>query len=113
MPPSARNSPPKGCWTVSEPPRRYTVIVERQVEKALRRLPKDILARIDRLLLSLAEEMRPIGCKKMRGYESLYRLRVGDWRLIYAVEDDRLVVLVIEIAPRGGLGTMSRPAQMA
>lgn len=86
---------------MSDPSRRYTVIVERQVEKALRRLPKQVLARVDRLLLSLAEEPRPAGCKKLRGYETLYRLRVGDWRLIYAIEDDELVVLVIEIAPRG------------
>jgi mRNA interferase RelE/StbE len=86
---------------VSDPSRRYTVIVERQVEKALRRLPKQVLARVDRLLLSLADEPRPAGCKKLRGYETLYRLRVGDWRLIYAIEDDELVVLVIEIAPRG------------
>jgi len=86
---------------VSEPSRRYTVIVERQVEKALRRLPKQVLARVDRLLLSLADEPRPVGCKKLRGYDNLYRLRAGDWRLIYAIEDDELVVLVIEIAPRG------------
>ena len=86
---------------MSEPSRRYTVIVERQVEKALRRLPKQVLARVDRLLLNLADEPRPAGCKKLRGYETLYRLRVGDWRLIYAIEDDELVVLVIEIAPRG------------
>lgn len=86
---------------MSEPSRRYTVIVERQVEKALRRLPKQVLARVDRLLLSLTDEPRPAGCKKLRGYETLYRLRVGDWRLIYAIEDDELVVLVIEIAPRG------------
>jgi mRNA interferase RelE/StbE len=77
------------------------VIVERQAEKALRRLPREILARVDRLLLNLADEPRPAGCKKLRGYENLYRLRVGDWRLIYAIEDDALVVLVIEIAPRG------------
>lgn len=98
---SARNSSPRGSWTVSEPPQRYTVIVERQVEKALRRLPKDILTRADRLLLSLADEPRPAGSKKLKGYGNLYRLRIGDWRLIYAVEDDLLVVLVIEIAPRG------------
>lgn len=101
MLPSVRNLPPRGCWTVSETRRRYTVIIERQVEKALRRLPKDILTRVDRLLLGLADEPRPVGCKKLRGYENLYRLRVGDWRLIYAVEDDQLVVLVIELAPRG------------
>ncbi len=86
---------------MSKPQRRYTVIVERQAEKTLRRLPKEILSRVDRLLLSLAEDPRPVGCKKLRGYENLYRLRVGDWRLIYAIEDDELVVLVIEIAPRG------------
>lgn len=86
---------------MSETRRRYKVIVERQAEKAFRRLPREILGRVDRLLLSLADEPRPAGCKKLRGYENLYRLRVGDWRLIYAIEDDELVVLVIEIAPRG------------
>ena len=86
---------------MSEPSRRYTVIVERQVERALRRLPQQILTRVDRMLLGLADEPRPAGCKKLRGYENLYRLRAGDWRLIYAIEDDELVVLVIEIAPRG------------
>jgi len=86
---------------MSEPPGPYTVILERQAEKALRRLPRDVLSRVDRLLLSLTNDPRPIGCKKLKGYESLWRLRVGDWRMIYAIEDDKLVVLVIEIAPRG------------
>ncbi|HNS01544.1 MAG TPA: type II toxin-antitoxin system RelE/ParE family toxin [Anaerolineae bacterium] len=86
---------------MGESPRRYTVIVERQAEKTLRRLPKEVLSRVDRLLMSLAEEPRPAGCKKLRGYENLYRLRAGDWRLIYAIEDDQLVVLIIEVAPRG------------
>lgn len=86
---------------MGESPRRYTVIVERQAEKTLRRLPKEVLSRVDRLLMSLAEEPLPAGCKKLRGYENLYRLRAGDWRLIYAIEDDQLVVLIIEVAPRG------------
>lgn len=86
---------------MGEPGRRYTVILERRFEKALRRLPRDVLARVDRALLDLADDPRPAGCRKLKGYENLYRLRVDDWRLIYAVEEDRLVVLVIEIAPRG------------
>lgn len=85
---------------MSEAARRYTVIVERQVEKALRRLPKEILTRVDRLLLSLADEPRPAACKKLRGHANLYRGRVGNWRLVYAVVDDEVVVLVIELAPR-------------
>jgi mRNA interferase RelE/StbE len=86
---------------MSEPSSQYTVILERQAEKALRRLPREVFVRVDRLLLSLADDPRPAGCKKLAGYESLYRLRVGDWRLVYSVEEDRLVVLVIEIASRG------------
>ena len=85
---------------MSERPRQYTVIVERQAEKALRRLPGELLSRVDRLITSLSEEPRPAGGKKLKGYDHLYRLRAGDWRLIYAVEDAVLIVLVIEIAPR-------------
>lgn len=56
---------------MSETRRRYTVIVERQVDKVLRRLPQDVLHRVDRLLLNLADEPRPAGCKKLKGYDSL------------------------------------------
>ncbi len=85
---------------MSDRPRQYTVIMERQVEKALRRLPRELLSRVDRLITSLADEPRPTGCKKLKGYDNLYRLRTGVWRIIYAVEDAVLIVLVIEIAPR-------------
>jgi mRNA interferase RelE/StbE len=40
-------------------------------------------------------------CKNLAGYDNLYRIRVGNWRISYAVEEDRLIVLVIEVAPRG------------
>lgn len=85
---------------MSEPP-RYTVLLERQPEKILRRLPRDLLKRIDQVLGVLAFDPRPPGSVKLAGYETLYRLRVGDWRIVYAIEDDALIVLVIEIAPRG------------
>ena len=85
---------------MSDRPRQYTVIMERQAEKALRRLPCELLSRVDRLITSLADEPRPTGCKKLKGYDNLYRLRAGDWRIIYAIEDAVLIVLVIEIAPR-------------
>lgn len=86
---------------MSEPPRRYTVVLERQPQKILRRLPRDLLRRIDTALLGLASDPRPPGCIKLAGHETLYRLRVGDWRIIYAIEEAALIVLVIEIAPRG------------
>jgi mRNA interferase RelE/StbE len=50
---------------------------------------------------SLADDPRPPGCKRLSGHDALYRIRVGDWRIIYAIEDDKLIVLIVEIGPRG------------
>lgn len=80
----------------------YVVILTRQPQKILRKLPKDLLRRIDYALQSLAADPRPVGCKKLVGYDNLYRIRQGDWRISYAVEDDRLIVLILEISPRSG-----------
>ena len=87
---------------MSEPPKRWEVILTRQPEKILRRLPKDLLKRIDKAILSLAENPRPPQCTRLKGYENLWRVKASDWRITYAIEDDRLVVLILEIMPRGG-----------
>jgi mRNA interferase RelE/StbE len=80
----------------------FEVILTRQPQKILRKLPKDVLWRIDRAIQDLAADPRPVGCKKLVGYDNLYRIRAGDWRISYAVEDDRLIILVLEISTRGG-----------
>jgi mRNA interferase RelE/StbE len=81
---------------------RWQVILKRRPEKVLRRLPQDLRRRIDQAILDLAHNPFPEGHKKLVGYENLYRIRVSDWRISYAVENDRLIVLVLEITPRGG-----------
>jgi mRNA interferase RelE/StbE len=87
---------------MSEPCRRWRIILDRQPKKMMRRLPQDLLQRIDQKIRSLAEDPRPPGCRKITGtkYENLYRVRVGDWRISYAVEDDQLIVLVVEVEHR-------------
>jgi mRNA interferase RelE/StbE len=80
---------------------RWQIIVHRKAEKALKRLHGEILERTRQAIRALAENPRPIGYKKMTGYDNLYRIRVGDWRIIYAIEDDKLIILVLEVAPRG------------
>jgi mRNA interferase RelE/StbE len=80
----------------------WQVIIHRKAEKILKRLDGDTLERIRRVIRSLANDPRPGGVKKLIGYDNLYRIRVGDWRVIYAIEDDRLIILVLEISPRGG-----------
>ena len=82
----------------------YVVEVSRQAQRSLRSLQKDreLLRRIDRAIRGLALEPRPSGCKKLVGkqFDNLYRIRVGDWRILYAIEDDRLVVLILDVVRR-------------
>jgi len=87
---------------MSETHKTWQVIIHRRAEKVLQRLPKDILQRIRSAIRELSSEPRPEGCKKLAGYDNLYRIRVGEWRVSYAVEKDRLIILVLEISPRGG-----------
>lgn len=58
-------------------------------------------AALKRALDGLINSPRPPGCLKMSGRLDHWRIRVGDWRVIYRIEDARLVVLVISVAPRG------------
>jgi mRNA interferase RelE/StbE len=80
----------------------WQVIIHRKAEKILQRLDGDILERIRSAIRNLASDPRPLGVKKLSGYENFYRIRVADWRVIYAIEEDRLIILVLEISPRGG-----------
>jgi len=78
----------------------YTVIVERSALRALKRLPERIRARIDEHILALAANPRPQGVEKLSGSDCSYRLRVGDYRVLYEIHDEILHVLVIKVAHR-------------
>lgn len=80
----------------------WEIRVHRRVERVMRKLPRDLQQRLDRAIWGLARDPRPPGCSKLRGQGDVYRIRVGQWRISYAVEDDKLVILIIEVAPRGG-----------
>jgi mRNA interferase RelE/StbE len=81
---------------------QWQIIILREPEKVLRKLPGNLLKRIRKVIDDLSADPIPTGSKKLVGYDNLYRVRVGDWRVSYAVEQDRLIVLIVEIAPRGG-----------
>lgn len=51
-------------------------------------------------LVALADNARPTGCKKLHGPTDLWRLRVGRFRVIYSILDDRLVVIVVKVGDR-------------
>ena len=80
----------------------YEVIIGRQPRKVIRKLPRNLRERIIRAAEALAADPRPRGYTRLTGHPDLYRIRVGDWRIAYTIEDDQLLVLVMTVAPRGG-----------
>jgi mRNA interferase RelE/StbE len=78
----------------------YTVIYQGPAEAALRKLPKEIQVRITRKIDQLAGDPFPPGTEKLRAAADLWRIRLGDYRVIYTVERKELLVLVLKIGHR-------------
>lgn len=79
----------------------WQIEFDRPAKKALKRMPANLRRRILAATYRLAEDPFPPGSKKLVGYENLYRIRVGDWRVLYSIEHGRLLILVVDIGPRG------------
>ena len=80
---------------------RYTVTILPAALRVLRSLPRNIRTRIRGEIDSLADNPRPHGVKSLQGSQKGYlRVRVGDYRIIYRIEDDRLLVVVVGIGHR-------------
>ena len=77
----------------------YELVFRKSVAKDLRALPKADVAKILQRIRSLATDPRPAGCEKLSSQER-YRIRQGRYRIVYEIEDRRLVVLVVKIAHR-------------
>jgi mRNA interferase RelE/StbE len=79
---------------------RYEVRIARRAAKALAALQRRDQQRIRAAIDLLAEDPRPPACIAMSGEDSVYRVRVGDFRIVYEVIDDVLVILVVRIGHR-------------
>jgi len=78
----------------------YKVELTKAAEKELSKLSKDLQTRIAKAIDGLTAEPRPSGVKKLTDGENLYRLRVGDYRVLYEIREATLVVLVVKVADR-------------
>lgn len=78
---------------------RYELAFRKSVAKDLRAIPKQDIKRIMQRFRSLADEPRPTGCEKLSGQEK-YRVRQGACRIIYEIEDARLIVLAVKVGHR-------------
>lgn len=78
----------------------YRVELRPRADKQLRALPRPVQLRIVAALDQLADEPRPQGVRKLSGAENLYRIRIGDYRVVYEIQDRLLLVLVVRIGHR-------------
>jgi len=80
----------------------YKIIFKKKAVKSLNKLPRNTAKTIREKLDEIAADpyTEHPNAKKLQGREG-YRLRVGDWRVIYEIQNDQLVILVLKVAPRG------------
>ncbi len=77
----------------------YKILIKPSAIKELKSLPKKDCRRITSKIQSLSKEPRPQGCEKLSAQER-YRIRQGNYRIVYSIEDDKLIVYVVKIAHR-------------
>jgi mRNA interferase RelE/StbE len=79
---------------------KYQVALKASARKELERLPSKLVHRVFPKLEALASEPRPAGCKKLKGGDDEWRIRIGDYRAVYVIDDSKLLVTVTRIRHR-------------
>ena len=78
----------------------YNLSFKKSAEKELRRVPKPYLEKILSKIANLAGQPRPTGTQMLRGDEQYYRLRQGDYRIVYEIDDTQRTITIIKIGHR-------------
>jgi mRNA interferase RelE/StbE len=81
----------------------YKIIWKNSAKKELKKLDKTIISRIIEKVEELAKNPYPSGCKKLVGTESNYRIRIGEYRVIYGVCSSYLMIEIIRVGHRQGI----------
>ena len=78
----------------------YEVLLSKQARQQLEALPVFIHNKTIEDISHLSSVPRPVGCKKLKGYTNSYRIRAGNYRIIYEIEDKVLRILIVAIGHR-------------
>ena len=79
---------------------KYAVDIKPSARRELEQLSNSLIARLMPKIEGLAANPRPSGCRKLRGYKDLWRIRIGDYRVVYVIDDDTKMVSLTRIAHR-------------
>lgn len=79
----------------------YHISIKKTAAKELEKLPNKIISSITKSIYTLASEPRPAGCKKLKGsHTDLWRIRIGDYRVIYSVDEEIKIIDIKKVGHR-------------
>lgn len=78
----------------------FSIQVSRTAERQLKQLPTAARERVVRAVRTLANDPFPQGCRKLTGYDDVFRIRVGPYRVLYSVNAGALIVIVLKVGHR-------------
>jgi len=79
---------------------KYKIVFLPIARKELISLPQEIQKRVDKKIIALADEPRPHDVKALHGENKLYRVRVGDYRIVYNIEDKIITIVIVRVRHR-------------
>jgi mRNA interferase RelE/StbE len=79
---------------------RYAIEFSKRAMRELEMFPNPIRNRIDARIRALASDPRPPGCQRLTGFDDLYRVRSGDYRIVYQIQDRVLIVVIVRVGHR-------------
>jgi mRNA interferase RelE/StbE len=78
----------------------FEVPFDSRARKELGKLDKPVARRVHSVVMALSQDPRPDGCRQLRGFSDLWRIRVGHHRVVYSIDDGRLIVVALRVTHR-------------
>lgn len=78
----------------------YEILIQPAAQRQLKKLPLAVQKDLVVLIEQLSQEPRPLCCKKLKGRHNQYRVRLGDYRIVYSIEEMALIIRVIKVGHR-------------
>lgn len=79
---------------------KFKLLISSSAEKRLKKIPKKDVSKIVAIIQSLTINPFPDGCRKLSGEEKIYRVRQGQYRIIYEVKNNELLILILKLGHR-------------
>lgn len=81
----------------------YEILWKRSAVKELKQLPKETIHNINKIVTGLSDDPLPAGVRKLVGSEHIFRIRLGDYRIVYSIQAKKLIIEIIRVGHGGDI----------